>query len=72
LEEAICLSDRVIVLTAGPGKLLGDYVADLPRPRDLLDLKTDPKFSELYRKIWAHLGSEVLRAHKLNPLGVAV
>jgi NitT/TauT family transport system ATP-binding protein len=66
LEEAIGLSDRVIVLTAGPGRVLGDYKVDLPRPRNLLDVKLDAGFVELYRKIWADLEVEVLKANEKN------
>ena len=62
LEEAIGLSDRVIVFTARPARVLGDYTVELPRPRNLLAIKLHPEFIELYRKIWADLEGEVLRA----------
>lgn len=62
LEEAIGLSDRVIVLSAGPGKVVGDYEVELPRPRNLLRLKLDPSFTHLYQKIWDDLESEVTKA----------
>jgi NitT/TauT family transport system ATP-binding protein len=61
LEEAIGLADRVIVLSARPARIVADYRVDLPRPRDLLEVKLDPDFTELYRKIWADLEFEVLR-----------
>lgn len=35
IEEALFLSDRVVVLTQGPGRVLNDYSVDLPRPRTL-------------------------------------
>jgi NitT/TauT family transport system ATP-binding protein len=66
LEEAIGLSDRVVVLTAGPGRVLGDYAVDLPRPRNLLEVKLEPRFVELYSNIWADLGAEVLKANQLK------
>lgn len=69
LEEAIGLSDRVIVLTAGPGEVRGDYKVNLPRPRNLLEVKLDPAFIELYRKIWADLEVEVLKANDQNAFG---
>lgn len=59
LEEAIGLSDRVIVLSARPGHVVGDYPVDLLRPRDLLRLKVDPAFTDLYRTIWSDLEGEV-------------
>lgn len=65
LEEAIELSDEVMVLSAGPSsRIVGRYSIDLPRPRALLDLKTDPRFTEIYRTIWHDLRSEVVRAYE--------
>jgi NitT/TauT family transport system ATP-binding protein len=61
LEEAIGLSDRVVVISASPGRVLGDYRVDLPRPRDLLEVKLQPGFNELYSRIWSDLRGEVLK-----------
>src|SRR5690349_5016777 len=64
LEEAIALSDQVIVLSAGPGShIVGSHNVDLSRPRNLLDIKTDPRFVELYRIIWSDLRQEVLKSY---------
>jgi NitT/TauT family transport system ATP-binding protein len=65
LEEAIGLSDRIIVLTASPGRLLGDYRVDLPRPRNLLEVKLESDFMELYRRIWSDLEGEVVKASQM-------
>jgi NitT/TauT family transport system ATP-binding protein len=62
LEEAIGMSDRVVVLSAGPGRVKGDYVVDLPRPRDLLRIRLAPGFDDIYRKIWSDLEGEVVLA----------
>jgi NitT/TauT family transport system ATP-binding protein len=62
LEEAIGMADRVLVLTSSPGTILGDYRVDLQRPRNLLDIRTDKRFIELYERIWSDLGREVLKA----------
>lgn len=68
LEEAISLADRVVVLSAGPGStIVGIYPVPLPRPRNLIDIKTDPQFSDLYRSIWGDLKQEVLRSYERNP-----
>ena len=70
LEEAISLSDRVVVLSAGPGStIVGTYPVDLPRPRNLIDIKTDPHFSYLYRSIWSDLRKEVLKSYERNQEG---
>jgi NitT/TauT family transport system ATP-binding protein len=65
LEEAISLSDEVIVLSAGPGsRIVGRHRVDLPRPRNLIDIKTDRRFGELYRTIWSDLREEVLKSYE--------
>ena len=64
LEEALALSDEVIVLSAGPGsRLVSRHSVDLARPRDLIDIRTNARFGELYRKIWAELREEVLASY---------
>jgi NitT/TauT family transport system ATP-binding protein len=65
LEEAIALSDEVIVLSAGPAsRIVGRYPVDLERPRNLIDIKTDRRFGELYRTIWSDLREEVLKSYE--------
>src|SRR6185503_323840 len=65
LEEAISLSDEVVVLSAGPASgVVGVYQVDLPRPRNLIDIKTEPRFIELYRSIWSDLRKEVLKSYE--------
>jgi NitT/TauT family transport system ATP-binding protein len=67
LEEAISLSDEVILLAAGPGsRMVGHYPVDLPRPRNLIDIKTEPRFNELFRGIWTDLREEVLKSYERN------
>ncbi len=64
LEEAIALSDRVLVLSAGPGAhVIGSHPVTLPRPRDVTEVRLHPAFLEVYRAVWAHLRGEVLRAY---------
>jgi NitT/TauT family transport system ATP-binding protein len=64
LEEAIALSDRVVVLGAGPGsRPVGEFRIDLPRPRDVAEVRLEPRFVELHRDIWVTLKAEVMRAH---------
>ena len=63
LEEAIALADKVVVLSAGPARLKGIYDVDLPRPRDVSEIRLNPDFMNLYRKIWADLRDEVKRQY---------
>jgi NitT/TauT family transport system ATP-binding protein len=64
LEEAIALADRVIVLGAGPAsRIVGEHVIDLPRPRDVAEVRLTPRFIELQREIWQLLRTEVQRSY---------
>jgi NitT/TauT family transport system ATP-binding protein len=66
LEEAIALSDRVCVLTAGPATVKGIYNIDLPRPRKVEEIRFEPRFVELYQQIWEDLREEVLISYERN------
>jgi NitT/TauT family transport system ATP-binding protein len=55
LAEAVALSDRVIVMGARPGRIIADVPVDLPRPRHVRALQKDPKFHELYARLWSLL-----------------
>ena len=64
LDEAIALSDRVVVLSAGPAAHpIGDFVVDLPRPRDVAEIKSSPRFVALHAAIWGVLRAEVLAGY---------
>jgi NitT/TauT family transport system ATP-binding protein len=64
LEEAISLSDRVVVLSAGPASHpIGEYAIDLPRPRDVADIRLVPRFIEIHTKIWHAMKEEVLKGY---------
>jgi NitT/TauT family transport system ATP-binding protein len=64
LEEAISLSDRVVVLSAGPGSHpIGEFGIDLPRPRDVAEIRLTPRFIELHRLIWDAMKAEVLKSY---------
>jgi NitT/TauT family transport system ATP-binding protein len=64
LEEAIALSDRVVVLSAGPEtRPIGEYRIDLPRPRDVAEIRLAPRFIEIHAEIWRAMKSEVLKGY---------
>src|SRR6266581_5159155 len=64
LEEAIALSDRVIIMSAGPAaRIIGNWKVALARPRDIAEVKTDRAFQDLHREIWAVLKAEVLKGY---------
>jgi len=64
LEEAISLSDRVVVLSAGPeAHPIGEFAIDLPRPRDVAEVRLAPRFIELHTQIWHAMKAEVLKSY---------
>ena len=64
LDEAISLSDRVIVLSAGPGtRPIAEFEIALERPRDVADLRSTPEFARLHAAIWAVLKEEVVKGY---------
>lgn len=65
LEEAISLSDRVVVLSAGPATHpIGEFVIDLPRPRDVAEIRMTPRFLDLHEQIWGAMKEEVLKGYQ--------
>jgi NitT/TauT family transport system ATP-binding protein len=65
LDEAIAMSDRVVVMSAGPGsRPIGEFTIDLPRPRDVAEVRITPRFIELHQAIWQVLRDEVLKGYQ--------
>src|SRR5437762_12655600 len=71
LEEAIALADRVVVITAGPGTVKGVYRVDLPRPRNVAEIRFQPEFSRIYQEIWNDLRDEVLVSYERSKRSVS-
>ena len=64
LEEAIALSDRVVIMSAGPAaRIIGNWQVPLSRPRDIAEIKSEPAFHELHREIWQRLKDEVMKGY---------
>jgi NitT/TauT family transport system ATP-binding protein len=69
LEEAIALSDRVVVLSAGPAtRPIGEFAIDLPRPRDVAEIRMTPRFVQLHTEIWHAMRNEVLKGYAQSQL----
>ncbi len=62
IEEALTLGDRVLVMSARPGRLIHEFRAPFARPRDAIALRSDPRFSAMFAEIWSVLRDEVERA----------
>jgi NitT/TauT family transport system ATP-binding protein len=70
LEEAIALADRVVVMSAGPAAgIIGDFPVELPRPRDIAEVRLEPAFHAIHREIWARLRAEVQKAYEHGEAG---
>ena len=58
IEEAVALADRVIVMSARPGRIVAEHASTFARPRDPRELRGDPRFGALVQQIWAELSAE--------------
>lgn len=58
IAEAVALADRVLVMSARPGRFIAEYPVDLERPRALDSLRTDPRFNEICELVWADIRRE--------------
>jgi NitT/TauT family transport system ATP-binding protein len=59
IDEALVLADRVLVMSAAPGRIVDEIRVPFARPRQVYELKRDPKFGELAYQIWQSLRAEV-------------
>jgi len=62
VDEAVTLGDKIMVMTAGPGRTKTIIDVPLERPRHVLELRHDPRYGEIVYGIWGHLKDEVDRA----------
>jgi NitT/TauT family transport system ATP-binding protein len=54
-----------VVLSAGPAtRPIGEFVIDLPRPRDVAEIRMTPRFLELHEQIWSAMKEEVLKGYQ--------
>jgi NitT/TauT family transport system ATP-binding protein len=59
IDEAIAMADRVLVMTASPGRIAKEFVVDLPRPRDYYSSRFAPGFRDMQEGIWEILRREM-------------
>jgi NitT/TauT family transport system ATP-binding protein len=62
VDEAVTLGDKIMVMTAHPGRPKAIIDVPFPRPRKVLELRATPAYGELVYAIWEHLRDEVLQA----------
>ena len=66
VDEAVLLGDRVMVMTAQPGRLKQFVPIGLNRPRNIMELQGAPEYGKLVHRIWTSLRDEVQRARELE------
>jgi NitT/TauT family transport system ATP-binding protein len=64
IDEATVLGDRVVVMTAHPGRIKAEVAIDLARPRDPMEIRSNVRYNELTQEIWHILRDEVLLARR--------
>lgn len=62
IDESILLADRVLVMTARPGRIKAEIPVDIPRSREAYKIRTLPNYGQLTNKIWGLLKEEVIKA----------
>src|SRR4030081_3762327 len=62
VDEAVTLADKIMVMTASPGRAKTIIDVTLERPRNVLELRNDPRYGKIVYGIWGHLKDEVERA----------
>jgi len=55
IDEALVLADRVLVMSAAPGRIVKEVRVPFARPREAIQLKRDPQFGELAYELWQAL-----------------
>ncbi len=64
IDEAIFLSDRIVLMSAHPGRIRSTFLVDLPRPRHVEEVRSHPNYQGLFTRIWTLLKEEVQWARK--------
>ncbi|PIC79302.1 mannosyltransferase [Sporosarcina sp. P18a] len=64
IDEALLLSDRILLMGAQPGKIIEEIVIDMPRPRKMEDVRKDPEMATKFIEIWRHLQEEVQKSRE--------
>jgi NitT/TauT family transport system ATP-binding protein len=71
VDEAVYLGDRIMVMTAQPGRVKSFVRVPLARPRNIIELQKAPEFGELVHRIWSDLRDEVQRAREQEHKDIA-
>lgn len=64
IDEALLLSDRILLMSSQPGKIIEEIDVSMPRPRTMEGIREDPVMAKRFVKIWGHLQEEVQRSRQ--------
>ena len=64
IDEALLLSDRILLMSSQPGKIIQEIKVDMPRPRKIEDIRENPIMAGQFVEIWKHLQEEVQRSRR--------
>ncbi len=71
IDEAVVLADRIFLMTAHPGQVKATVQVPVPRPRQAYEIRADPTYGQLTRRLWELLREEVMKS-KAAEVGVRV
>ena len=66
IDEALVLADRVLIMSAAPGRIVDEIRVPFERPRSVYELKRDPQFGELGYRVWEKLRNEVNQSREVK------
>lgn len=61
----LTVADRVVLMSARPGRVVREYPIDLPRPRRVMDVKFSPRFVALEKALWRDLETQLRQEEAL-------
>ena len=64
IDEALLLSDRILLMSSQPGRIIQEIKVEMPRPRTMEDIRKDPVMAGRFVEVWQHLQEEVQRSRR--------
>ena len=65
IDEAIYLSDRVVVMGVQPGRIIAEFKVTMPKPRGEYNFRAEPEYASVREEIWRLLEQQIMRAERV-------